>query len=59
VNQIEYYTDSNFAGDRKSTRSHSAFIKTVKIHPCSLRYSETASKTVLLSPAHAEIYALE
>jgi hypothetical protein len=57
VNQIEYYTDSDFVGDRKlGTRSHSAFIALLNGIPVHWR-SRKQPKTVL-SPAHAEIYAL-
>jgi hypothetical protein len=57
VNQIEYYTDSDFVGDRLlGTRSHSAFVALLNGIPVHWR-SRKQPKTVL-SPAHAEIYAL-
>jgi hypothetical protein len=57
VNRIEYFTDSDFVGDRLlGTRSHSAFIALLNGIPVHWR-SRKQPKTVL-SPAHAEIYAL-
>jgi hypothetical protein len=56
-NKIEYYTDSDHVGDRQlGTRSHSAFIAELNGIPVHWR-SRKQPKTVL-SPAHAEIYAL-
>jgi hypothetical protein len=57
VNIMEYYTDSDHVGDRRlGTRSHSAFIALLNSIPVHWR-SRKQPKTIL-SPAHAEIYAL-
>jgi hypothetical protein len=54
---MEYYTDSDHVGDRRlGTRSHSTFIALLNSIPVHWR-SRKQPRTIL-SPAHAEIYAL-